>query len=130
MAKKIRARLELGPSAPAKARAVLRGLEGELPEPLFHDLRLLVSELVTNSYRHTEAGPDGAATLTVDVEPERVHVDVADPGNGFVPKPVSTSPLERSSGWGLALVDRIAERWGVTHDNGTHVWFDLGLRAG
>ena len=30
------------------------------------------------------------------------------------------------SGWGLFLVERLANRWGVRHDgDATHVWFEL-----
>lgn len=130
MATKIRARLGLGPSAPAAARAALRCLEPELPRETFNDLLLLVSELVTNSYRHAGAGPDQAAILRVDVEPGRIQVDVEDPGPGFVPPVRQGAPIERPSGWGLSLVDRIARRWGVAHDHGTHVWFELESRAG
>ena len=30
-------------------------------------------------------------------------------------------------GWGLHLVDQVAQRWGV-HEGSTHVWFELGPR--
>jgi len=31
----------------------------------------------------------------------------------------------RQSGWGLFLVDRMADRWGVDRSEGTRVWFEL-----
>jgi hypothetical protein len=31
----------------------------------------------------------------------------------------------QENGWGLYLVDRLADRWGVTSDVGTTVWFEL-----
>ena len=35
-------------------------------------------------------------------------------------------PREDRSGWGLFLVQRLAERWGVHHGDGhTQVWFEL-----
>ena len=125
MARRIRKEIPLGPRAAAGARAALERLETEVPRAVLDDLRLLVSELVTNSYRHAGAGPDRTAVLAVDVERGSVHVDVADDGTGFEPRVPKKGPPGRSSGWGLTLVDRIADRWGVKQDDGTHVWFEL-----
>ncbi len=85
-------------------------------------LRLLVSEVVTNSVRH------GCATesvqLAIDVS-NPVKVEVADSGTGFVPSPRATAPTE-VGGWGLFLVEQLAERWGVSRDgHSTRVWFCL-----
>ena len=33
--------------------------------------------------------------------------------------------MYQDSGWGLYLVEQIADRWGVTQDDGTCVWFEL-----
>ena len=33
--------------------------------------------------------------------------------------------MYQDSGWGLYLVDQIADRWGVDHDPGTRVWFEI-----
>ena len=124
MARRICQEIPLGPRAAARARAALKRLEREVPREVLDDVRLLVSELVTNSYRHA-AGHRGTATLAVKVDRERVHVEVADDGVGFEPTlPKKASP-DRASGWGLTIVDRIADRWGVSREDGTHVWFEL-----
>jgi hypothetical protein len=31
----------------------------------------------------------------------------------------------KESGWGLYLVDRLADRWGIVTGDGTTVWFEL-----
>ena len=64
-------------------------------------------------------------------------VEVADGGQGFdhaAPhRPRAVAGSASASGWGLFLVDRIADRWGAVQSNGeTRVWFELspGARAG
>jgi anti-sigma regulatory factor (Ser/Thr protein kinase) len=85
-------------------------------------LRLLVTELVTNSLRH--AGAD-TISLKVLVRSGAVWTEVTDAGPGFDPA-ATGMPREDNTGWGLFLVERLAERWGV-HRNGTgtRVWFEL-----
>ena len=111
---------EADPSAPGKARLALRGLNGDLDRALADDIRLLVSELVTNSFRHT-----GTALIELEVwsSDEIVRVDVTDHGDGFA-APASPTP-GRVSGWGLFMVDRLAARWGVETAGPTRVWFEL-----
>lgn len=52
-----------------------------------------------------------------------LHVDVVDPGPGFDPGHLPTS--RRNGGWGLRLLDRLADRWGVERNDVTRVWFEL-----
>jgi anti-sigma regulatory factor (Ser/Thr protein kinase) len=85
-------------------------------------LRLLVTELVTNSVKHT-----GASTveLTVLVGNSSVVTEVTDAGPGFDPAKTGP-PSDDHTGWGLFLVERLAERWGVDrHGGATKVWFEL-----
>jgi anti-sigma regulatory factor (Ser/Thr protein kinase) len=115
-------RLTRGPDAAAKARRGLAELRGDLDPPLMETLRLLVTELVTNSVRHT-----GAKTieLTVAVGRSAVRTEVTDAGPGFDPAGKGM-PGPDHTGWGLFLVQRLAERWGVHRNgDGTKVWFEL-----
>jgi hypothetical protein len=50
-------------------------------------------------------------------------VDVTDHGDGFA-APAAPTP-GRASGWGLFMVDRLADRWGVDTEGTTRVWFEL-----
>jgi anti-sigma regulatory factor (Ser/Thr protein kinase) len=114
--------LGTGPEAAAQARRGIANLRAELDPPLMETLRLLVTELVTNSVRHT-----GADTLTLRVAIGRsaVLTEVADTGPGFGPECAERSAQE-NTGWGLFLVQRLADRWGVKHDGPTkRVWFEL-----
>ncbi len=116
--------LRPSPESPAMARQALRRLARELPGPVLEDIRLLVSELVTNSVRHAGLGPESTIGLRVDVGPDRVRVEVSDPGPGFEPGQESPS-IYQDSGWGLYLVEQVATRWGVDVENATRVWFEI-----
>jgi anti-sigma regulatory factor (Ser/Thr protein kinase) len=111
-----------GPEAAARARRAIAGLRSDLDPSLLETLRLLVTELVANSVRHAEAD---AVTLRVVVGSRAVRTEVTDPGPGFDPAETG-SPRADHSGWGLFLVERLAERWGVAKTGGaTRVWFEL-----
>ncbi len=118
----LRLRLEREPNAAAKARRSLASLRGELDAPLMETLRLLVTELVTNSVRHAHAD---TVLLRVLVGKRAIRTEVTDAGPGFDPERTG-SPSSDHTGWGLFLVQRLAQRWGVNRDgDGTKVWFEL-----
>jgi two-component sensor histidine kinase len=109
-------------------RAVLAG-DGAVPTSAREDILLLVTELVTNAVRHAGVGPDRSLRVELRRAARWVRVEVAHPGNGFQHKPEPPS-LDAGGGWGLVLLDRIADRWGITSwAGGTCVWFELRLEA-
>jgi anti-sigma regulatory factor (Ser/Thr protein kinase) len=113
---------------PALAR---HQLEGWLPETLPEDhrgtLRLLVSELVTNSVRHVK-GSTRPVVLAMRIGARAIRVEVHDGGAGF--RPGKPEPRGADGGFGLFLVERMASRWGVDTGDGTRVWFELDLAPG
>ena len=117
-------RLNPGPQAIPAARKALDGLAGLVDRPVWEDLRLLVTELVTNGVRHggSQRGPLGVAVRLAD---EKVRVEVSDSGRGFSPPSAPMPRGDGSGGWGLQLVDRVASSWGVEVDDSTCVWFEL-----
>ncbi len=114
--------------APRAARRALDKLQDEVPSGLLENARLLVSELVTNSVRHAAVGDGAVIVLTVHMSAGTVRVEVADAGPGFEPEPPNPS-MYQTSGWGLYLVEQIADRWGVARDSGSQVWFELDRPA-
>jgi anti-sigma regulatory factor (Ser/Thr protein kinase) len=117
------------PATPAAARSALNTGALDVPSGVLPDLQLLVSELVTNSVTHADFDTGQRIELRVRVEPDHVRVEVQDPGPGFTPKPRRTDdPLD--AGWGLYLVERIADRWGVRGGAPAVVWFEIGWAAG
>jgi anti-sigma regulatory factor (Ser/Thr protein kinase) len=120
--------------ASAAARRAVRDHVPELAEPLQGDVLLLVTELVTNAVEHGGAGPEGSVRLECRSSGDRLRFLVTDPGterlsNGRPPvhaRPGSNG--DHASGWGLYLVEQIAERWGVVAASpGTCVWFDVAV---
>jgi anti-sigma regulatory factor (Ser/Thr protein kinase) len=109
----------------ARARRGLERLRGRIAEPLFEDLRLLISEVVTNSLRHAGLTSSDRVDVVVSARPASVHAEVFDRGPGF-DAPDTEPDAGAASGWGLFLVEQLADRWGVDHVQGrTRVWFDL-----
>ena len=122
-----------GPYAVTASRLALAGLEDRLDPNVLFDIRLLVSELVTNCVKHAAVGPEESIVLNVDIQDERVRVSVVDEGPGFEPPatPLTEQAAEAGSGWGLFLVDQLSNAWGVERDAGATVWFELNRhRAG
>lgn len=113
-------RLSGGPDAPARARRELTRLRADLDPPLAETLRLLVTELVSNAVRHAAAED---VSLKVLVARQAVFTEVTDHGPGFDPM---QAPTSNANHWGLLLVRRLADRWGVVRDGkATKVWFEL-----
>ena len=110
--------------AAGRARAELDRLGQEVGRHLLEDVRLLVSELVTNSLRHAGLGPRDSIRLRVTATRETVRVEVTDGGPGF--RPGQPAPnLYHTSGWGLYLVDQLSDRWSVDVGEATMVWFEI-----
>jgi anti-sigma regulatory factor (Ser/Thr protein kinase) len=122
----LRVPLDSGSDSPAAARRALHELRDELGEARFRVCELLVSELVTNVVLHTPGdSPFAAADMRVRFYGDRVRVEVRDDGPGFAPKP-RTNGQNPNSGWGLHLVDELADHWGVERGVQNCVWFEVG----
>jgi hypothetical protein len=116
-------RLTPGPEAIPAARKAMDGLDGLIERPVWEDLRLLVTEVVTNGVRHgSERGPVSVQVLVGD---DSVRVEVSDCGRGFSPPAAPMPRPDGTGGWGLQLVDRVASSWGVQVGDTTRVWFEL-----
>ena len=118
-------RLDLSPEpeSAASARDAMGHFAGRVGQETLENLRLLVSELVTNAYRHGGLAIGQEIELTAWLRDGTVRVEVVDPGAGFS-RPRDPTP-DADSGWGLYLVEHIADRWGVDARGGTCVWFEL-----
>ncbi|MGH2725239.1 MAG: ATP-binding protein [Actinomycetota bacterium] len=120
----LQARLAPDPHAPAEARELLQAFGSHIEPHLLNSIRLLVSELVSNSVRHAGLSRGEHIVVSVALQPKAVRVAVSDPGNGFAERPPPTDPVP-DTGWGLHLVDRIADRWGIRGSEKTEVWVEL-----
>jgi anti-sigma regulatory factor (Ser/Thr protein kinase) len=118
--------LPAGSGAPAAARLVIAEyLTGRVSETVLRDAALLATELVTNSVRHGGHGATGPVILRIALSAGTVRLETEDPG--IVGSVVARRPDAESEGggFGLAIVDALAARWGVHRAAGTTVWLEL-----
>lgn len=88
---------------------------------------LLVSEMVTNSLRHSaSAGEGGTITVTVITGPGGwVRAEVTDDGAATMPA-VRPAGADDEEGRGLQLVSALASAWGCGRaGQRTTTWFEL-----
>lgn len=111
--------------APSSARAGLSVLERHLDEDRLQTLRLVITELITNSIRHSGMDGDGVVTLDVRISDGLLRCTISDPGPGFE-KPQVVKPHDnRPGGFGLVILDSVADRWGLERDDLFRVWFEV-----
>ena len=122
MSAKLSVELPRTPQAPFLARRALEDLDGSLDPKVLPEVRLLVSELVSNSVKY---GGEGPVRLEVRASDKGVRAEIIDQGVGFTPK-ARDDDLDRVGGWGLHLTEHLTSRWG-TYEGSTHVWFEIDL---
>jgi serine/threonine-protein kinase RsbW len=118
-------------SAPGAARHVVARYLGDLVSPsVFDNAQLLISELVTNSVRHSGAAAGEQLTIRVDLAQAWCRVEVEDAGHDGVIAPRRPDRAQ-GSGMGLNLVQMLSERWGLERacEGGTRVWAQLSRGA-
>ena len=121
----LRLHLERNVRAPAIARSAIgeqllvAGIDGSFGQTVV----LLVSEVVSNAVRHSGGPADSSITLEATITDDAVRIAVTDAGEGFTPRP--RDPDRLGEGYGLYLVEKAARDWGVEHEDGTTVWFEL-----
>jgi anti-sigma regulatory factor (Ser/Thr protein kinase) len=118
----VRVALESGPKAAHLARDELRSRLGDrLSDDFLLSVLLIASELVTNAVRH---GPGEPIDLAITVKDDgSVRGEVNDRGDGEVEIRELTGD-GAGGGFGLRIVESLADRWGV-HEDTTNVWFEM-----
>ena len=107
------------------ARAFVEGVLGP-GHPCGDVAALLVSELFSNSLRHSGSGDPGeTVTVAVKTVNDVIRVEVTDRSGPGVPEPRPTGS-DAEDGRGLHLVARLATRWGWRRRGGhTVTWFEI-----
>jgi anti-sigma regulatory factor (Ser/Thr protein kinase) len=117
--------IEARPTAGAIVRrAVVEWMAGH---PRLDDVLLAITELVNNAVMHGGLGPGDVVTVTVDPDGNLTRFTVGHAGVLFDLDELPPSSREPGASRGLAIVDRIADVWGVDSD-GVEVtaWFEVG----
>lgn len=110
------------PDAPAQARQIIaEELSSRLPAGVLNDIKLMVSELVTNGIVH--GSPERKLPVLLDlVVNGNIQCRVLDHGPGFAWRMRRPSS---GGGWGLQVVEQLADRWGMQRSpQHTEVWFE------
>ena len=107
-------------SAPRRVRRALEPLIATEGDPIANDVRLVVSELVSNVVQHTR---DGGIMRAWDPKPDvPFRLEVADPDERGAACPTT----DDHGGRGLQIVNELADDWGVERtDRGKTVWAEF-----
>jgi anti-sigma regulatory factor (Ser/Thr protein kinase) len=125
---RIELRLPHASEAASEARdAIRQRLEGFVPDERVDEIVLITDELVTNAIRHAQPEEAGGIGLYLEIQRERIRVVVTDGSPRF--EWSTRASTELAGGFGLVLVDRLADRWGLSLDGRKGVWFEVDLRS-
>ena len=116
------------PQAPGLARAEVQGLGDRLEPDLLERVVQLTSELVSASVRTAELAPAAEVALTIELQRDRVRVEVGGAARGLTGDPLEQG-IPRSLDWSLYFVAQLADRWGVERATAT-AWFEIDREGG
>lgn len=118
-----RIRIPRDPKAPSTGRHFVRSVLSGHPGAA-QKAELIVSELISNAVRHEHS----SAALEVTVEPrlDCAHIEVSTTAPAEVCQSTEEPPESRP-GFGLAIVDSLSRRWGVTKGASPYVWCEIAL---
>ncbi len=120
-------KIDARPEGPAQARRIIaEELSARLSARELDDVKLMVSELVTNGIVHGNQdnglGEDGIPVMLDLCVNGDIRCAVLDHGPGFVAR---TAQDTTAGGWGLRLVEQLSDRWGMqVSPRRTEVWFE------
>jgi anti-sigma regulatory factor (Ser/Thr protein kinase) len=116
-------KIEAQAEGPAKARRIIAEELSTLLSPgELDDVKLMVSELVTNGIVHGHEENDAPLVLDLCVN-GNIRCAVLDQKPGLSARIRD----DRHQGWGLRLVEQLSDRWGMQcSPRRTEVWFERG----
>ena len=98
------------------------GISGEVG----YKALLLASELISSCVQDIEPGPHATIWLSIAVAPERVRIEVAGrPPDVPLATTLRSNETPSLGGYGLQIVERMADAWGSEGADGTTIWFEL-----
>jgi hypothetical protein len=121
--------LPLEPESARRAREELRPFRGSVDERTFVDVCLLVDELVVEAlHDRGDSGAPHDISLRADMYHGRIRIAVAQGRDAYhLP---SRRPEPGDPGFGLHLVQRLSDRWGIRRDREhAMVWLELQAKS-
>jgi anti-sigma regulatory factor (Ser/Thr protein kinase) len=123
----VEARLPLDALAPGGARILAaQYLRDRVEAPVLDSVLLLLSELVTNSVRHSNAPSAEGVMVRLQLTRAMLRLEVEDSGHDGV---IAIRPPDQQTGggFGLNIVQTLSDCWGIERSahRGTRVWAQL-----
>jgi anti-sigma regulatory factor (Ser/Thr protein kinase) len=117
------------PESAGLARALAREVLGD-SHPALETVLLVVSELVTNAIIHSLSGADGGTVLlALCPGPAGILIQVRDNGGPWRPLELVKPGMAGEHGYGLVLVDALADSWGtLASTQGRVTWCRISAR--
>ena len=119
-----RARFAARRDAPAQARRwVGQLLAGH---PRLADAHLALSELINNVLEYGAIEPNDGVEVGLLQTDDAVRIIVRQPNSASLSAPAAFPSVVEERGRGLAIVEAVADRWGVNGTEGDFgIWFEL-----
>jgi serine/threonine-protein kinase RsbW len=117
-------------SVPTARRLAEEAAAPRIGDSRLDDFVLMVSEAVSNAVLHAPPMSDGRILLTFESNEEVVRGVVTGGGSMFVSNPEPAAEDQPRRHFGLKIIDELSNRWGVTVDGATYVWFEVDARRG
>ena len=117
----IRLRIPARAEYVALARLALSGLAdiAALPDELLADLKLALTEAVSNSVRHAYAGGTGFVSVAYELSRDALAIEVVDDGEGFGEAHAADTEDDLvEGGLGIAIIRAIADEFELGPKNG------------
>ena len=115
--------LDLG--APSRAREMVRNqLMDELSSSSLEDVRLAISEVVAMFVRHSDLADSSSLNVDIQRFDHQVRVTVSSAISDTELPSRFVLPLDSDGGYGLNIIERVSDRWGVVEDPPS-VWFEI-----
>jgi serine/threonine-protein kinase RsbW len=119
----VRLRIPAKPEYIALARLALTGLAelASVPDEMLADLKLALTEAVSNSIRHAYDGREGQVEIAYELSGSALGIEVVDDGAGFDPaRPPALEGEELSEGGlGIAIIRNIADELEIQSEPGS-----------
>ncbi|CUS79124.1 serine/threonine-protein kinase RsbW [Candidatus Kryptonium thompsonii] len=100
---------------------ISNGLESETAD----DIELVISEMLTNIYKHSYKGNEGDVVINANIDDEKVYISIRDFGEKFAPAEISEPDPEvlADHGYGLYIASQIMDKieYILSHESGTEV---------
>jgi len=125
MTLEIKERLDIGKISDLRAKVKDFLLSNGVEDETAGDVELVVSEILTNIYKHSYKGNDGDVVIRVWVNDEKIEISIRDFGEKFAPEEVKEPDPEvlADHGYGLYIASQIMDKieYILSHESGMEV---------